>query len=233
MGSHDTRRGLPGGRVNPLSQPGKQEVQTLFWDIGGVLLTNGWDLEQRARVLSSLGVDLARYEAVHDEANFYWERGLISAQAFFERTVLKPNVRLGITFEQLWPLVCGESSVLHAKSFDILRGLRLSGHYRLATLNNESKELNAFRLHQFALRQYFDYFICSGYVHEMKPQPEIYRAAIDISGLPAETALFIDDKQENCDAAAASGMQAICFRSPEQLHDDLARLGVYAIAHSS
>lgn len=68
-----------------------QEIRTIFWDIGGVILTNGWDLNQRARVLSSLGVDLQAYEAVHDSGNYFWERGLASAEDFFRETVLPRN----------------------------------------------------------------------------------------------------------------------------------------------
>ncbi|MDW5264773.1 MULTISPECIES: HAD family hydrolase [Acidobacteriaceae] len=201
-------------------------IKTIFWDIGGVLLANGWDSRQRGRVLAALGVDLAAYEAVHDEVNYYWERGLISAEDFFAQTVLETNPDLNLTFEQLWPLVCSESKVLHHECFDILAALKNSGQYRLATINNESKELNAYRLDTFQLRPYFDYFICSGYVHEMKPLPDIYRAAIDISGLPPETSLFIDDKQENCIAARSFGMNAIHFELPAQLRASLTQHGI-------
>mgnify|MGYP001557462981 CR=1 FL=1 len=153
------------------------EIRTIFWDIGGVLLTNGWDQGQQTRVLTALGVDLPAYEAVHDDVNYYWERGLISAQDFFEQTVLETNPQLHLTFDRLWQLVCAESKVLHQECFDILAALKRSGRYRLATLNNESRELNVHRLDAFHLRQFFDYFICSGYVHEMKPLPDIYRAS--------------------------------------------------------
>jgi putative hydrolase of the HAD superfamily len=203
-----------------------QATQTIFWDIGGVILTNGWDVDQRARVLTRLGVDLAEYEARHDAANFYWERGLSTAREFFDRTVFfKPR---DFTFEQLWQGVCGESGVLNPECYDILDRLGARGRYRLATLNNESRELNAYRLDAFDLRRRFAYFICSGYVHEMKPLPGIYRAAIDISGLTAGQALFIDDKQENCDAATAFNMKAIRFESPAQLRAELLKMGVEA-----
>ncbi|GGA66987.1 hydrolase [Edaphobacter acidisoli] len=202
------------------------EIRTIFWDVGGVLLTNGWDIDQRGRVLTALGVDLAAYEAVHDEVNFFWERGLISARDFFERTVLETNPQLALTFEQLWKLVCDESKMLHPECFEMIAHLRRAGSYRLATLNNESKELNRHRIDSFHLRRFFDYFICSGYIHEMKPLPEIYRAAIDISGFAAETAIFIDDKAENCDAARSFGMIPIHFQSPAQLRVSLAQLGI-------
>jgi FMN phosphatase YigB (HAD superfamily) len=201
-------------------------IKTIFWDIGGVLLTNGWDKDERADVLTRLGVDLTDYESRHEEANYFWERGLSTAEHFFNLTVLNQNPNL--TFAELWPQVCAESKILHPESFDILGELATSGRYMLATLNNESRELNEHRLDAFRLRPFFDYFICSGYVHEMKPHPGIYRAAIEISGHLAETALFIDDKVENCDAAEALGMQTICFESPTQLRDELAQLGLRA-----
>jgi len=202
------------------------EIRTIFWDVGGVILTNGWDVDQRARVLTRLGVDLAEYEARHDSANFYWERGLSTAREFFDRTVFyQPRE---FTFEELWPQVCAESGVLNPECYEILDRLAASGRYRLATLNNESRELNEYRMDAFDLRRRFAYFICSGYVHEMKPLPDIYRAAIDISGLPAEAALFIDDKQENCDAAMNFNMRAIRFESPAQLRAALLNMGIEA-----
>ncbi len=208
------------------SAPTSREIRTIFWDLGGVLLTNGWDMHQRARVLSSLGVDLAAYEAVHDSSNYFWERGLSSAEDFFRETVLLPNPQLGLTFSELWPLVCAESKVLHPECFDILSALAATGRYRLATLNNESRELNAYRLDTFSLRRYFGYFLCSGYLHEMKPAPGIYRYAIEISGLHPSSSLFIDDKPENCASAAALGMQTIVFESPAQLRRELGQLGI-------
>jgi FMN phosphatase YigB (HAD superfamily) len=213
------------GKHKLKGQP-KVSIRTIFWDVGGVLLTNGWDVDQRARVLKRLGVDLEAYEEAHERANYYWERGIITAEDFFSQTVLKPNAKLGLTFDVLWPQVCAESKVLHPECLDMLAELKQIGRYRIATLNNESRELNQYRLDAFKLRSLFDYFICSGYVHEMKPMPGIYKSAIDISGFHAETALLIDDKQENCDAAAALSMQTILFESPSQLSAALATFGI-------
>lgn len=202
-------------------------IRTLFWDIGGVLLTNGWDLQQRTRVLGRLGVDLEAYEEAHERANYYWERGLINAEDFFLQTVLRPNPKLELTFDLLWPQVCAESKVLHPECLDMLSELKASGRWRLATLNNESRELNEYRLDAFKLRSLFDYFVCSAYVHEMKPMPGIFESAVDISGFKASTALLVDDKQENCAAARALGMQAVLFESPGQLRTALAGFEIH------
>jgi HAD superfamily hydrolase (TIGR01509 family) len=201
-------------------------IRTIFWDVGGVILTNGWDPGQRKRVLGRLGVDLEAYDEMHDRANYYWERGLITAEDFFLQTVLRPNAGLELTFKQLWKQVCAQSKVLHPECLDILADLKSTGRYRLATLNNESRELNEYRLDAFKLRSLFDYFICSGYVHEMKPNPGIYHSAIDISGFPAGSALFIDDKLANCQVAEAAGMSTIHFQSPEQLASALAEYDI-------
>lgn len=202
----------------------KSEIKTIFWDIGGVLLTNGWDVNQRAEVLPRLGVDLDEYESRHEAANFYWERGLSTAEHFFNQTIFyQPRP---FTFEDLWPQVCAESKILERETLEILGTLYDTRQFKLATLNNESRELNEHRLNAFRLRAYFDYFICSGYVHEMKPLPGIYQAAIEISGHLPRTSLFIDDKQENCDAAQAFGLHTIRFESPAQLRASLTQFGI-------
>ncbi len=212
--------------ARPFDPQTRPRIRTIFWDIGGVLLTNGWGRRQRTPVLSRLGVDLIRYEEAHETANFYWERGLSTAEEFFDVTVFRTNPDVPFSFSDLWPQVCAESKVLHPDTLDLLAELRETGQYRMATLNNESRELNEYRLDAFKLRPLFDYFICSGYVHEMKPHAGIYRDAIDISGYSPETSLFIDDKQENCDAAIALGINAIRFESPVQLRAALAEYGI-------
>jgi HAD superfamily hydrolase (TIGR01509 family) len=204
--------------------PSHPHIETIFFDIGGVLLSNGWDIGQRTSVLNRLGVDLAGYEARHDAANYRWERGLEDARWFFDQTIFyEPRE---FTFEDLWPLVEGQSSVMYPGTYQILSQLRDTKKYKIATLNNESRELNDYRIQKFDLRKYFDYFICSGYVREMKPHRDIYRAALEVSSTPAAQTLFIDDKEENCEAARAMGMNAIQFTSPEQLKFALTAIGI-------
>lgn len=199
-------------------------IKTIFWDIGGVLLTNGWDADQRARTLTSLGANIGDFEERYEAANYYWERGLSTDTEFFERTLFYQPCPF--TEEQLWQGIKAEQKVLHPGSFELLAKLKSAGRYRLATLNNESRELNEYRLDHFDLRPYFDFFICSGYVGEMKPYPKIYRAAIEISGNRPEETLFIDDKTQNCDAARAMGMRALHFTNPQQLAADMDAIGI-------
>ena len=199
-------------------------VETVFFDLGGVLLSNGWDPVQRATVLPKFDVSLEEYEARHEAANYFWERGLKDAHWFFEQTVFyEPR---SFTFDELWAEVEGQSSVLYPETYEIIAKIRRTGRYKVATLNNESRELNDYRVRAFDLRSSFDFFVCSGYVHEMKPHPDIYRSALEISGTTAGASVFIDDKQENCEAAREAGMQAIHFESPGQLISVLTEIGI-------
>jgi FMN phosphatase YigB (HAD superfamily) len=203
-------------------------VKTIFWDIGGVLLTNGWGTAQRARTLGPLNVDIEDFESRYEAANYFWERGLCTQYDFFAKTVFRADQpSRDFSYDDLWSLVCAESKVLHPESFDILGRMYDMQKYKLATLNNESRELNKHRLDAFRLRPYFDFFICSSYVHEMKPHPDIYRAAISISGCAPEQTLFIDDNQANCDAAVSLGMNVIRFQSPTQLTSELIQRGIF------
>jgi len=200
------------------------EIKTIFWDIGGVLLTNGWDEQQRARVLPTFGLDVAEYESRHEAANYKWERGLCTAREYFDQTVFyQPR---NFTFEQLWSAVQAQSIVLHPGCFEILDSQAAYGIYVLATLNNESRELNAVRIEKFGLRDYFEFFICSGYINEMKPHPDIFRAALEIGGCVPQQTLFIDDRESNTTAAIAAGMNAIHFESPAQLKAALTNFGI-------
>jgi putative hydrolase of the HAD superfamily len=93
-------------------------------------------------------------------------------------------------------------------------------------LNNEAREPNEHRFSKFGLRQYFDVTFSSCYMGLRKPQPIIYRHALDILGKPAERVLFIDDRMENAAAAAAVGMKSIRFEGAGQLRRELETLGV-------
>jgi len=202
------------------------EIKTIYFDIGGVLLSNGFDESQRARVLTRFGVDLAEYEARHEAANAKWERGLCTAREYFDQTLFyKPR---SFSFDEIWAAVKAESGVLPGGGLGVLAELKATGRYRLCTLNNESRELNGYRMQAFGLTQYFDTFICSAYVNEMKPHLNIYRSALELTQVPAAESVFIDDREENLVPVRELGMAGIRFREPEQLRVDLARLGIAA-----
>lgn len=200
------------------------EIKNIFFDVGGVLLTNGWDENERARVLPRFGVEQAEFEARHAAASREWERGRCTMCEYFEATIFyEPR---SFTLEEVWAAVKAESRVLHPGCIELLSELAGTGRYRLFTLNNESRELNDYRMGAFGLRQFFSAFVCSSYVGELKPQAGIYRAALEIAQAAAAASVFIDDRAENLSPAHALGMSGIQFMNPLQLRAELTRLGI-------
>ena len=196
----------------------------ILFDIGGVLLTNGWDHCERAMVLDKFHLDKAEFEARHAKPNDAWERDLITAREYLDETVFyKPR---SFTHDDFLAALFAESELLPHGALGILEELAASGKWMLGALNNEAREPNEYRLETFGLRQYFDALFSSCYLGLRKPQQEMYRRALDVLGRPAERVLFIDDRQENASAAAAAGMKAIRFDGAEQLRRDLETLGV-------
>jgi putative hydrolase of the HAD superfamily len=196
----------------------------ILFDIGGVLLTNGWDHCERSAVLGKFHLDEAEFEKRHAIANDAWERDLITAREYLDATVFyEPR---NFTSDDFLEALFAESVELPHGALGILQELAASRKWMLGALNNEAREPNEYRLQTFGLRQYLDAVFSSCYVGLRKPQPEMYRRALDILGRPAERVLFIDDRQENALAAEAVGMKAIRFDGADRLRRDLETLGV-------
>jgi putative hydrolase of the HAD superfamily len=102
----------------------------------------------------------------------------------------------------------------------------LSKKYLMGTINNESRELNAYRIQKLGLVGIFDLFVSSCFVGIRKPDPRIYKLALDLTQRPAEECCFIDDRPVNIEAAAKLGMQTVLVKDTQQLRQDLQKLGV-------
>ncbi|CAL9333811.1 HAD-IA family hydrolase [Streptomyces sp. enrichment culture] len=67
-----------------------------------------------------------------------------------------------------------------------------------------------------------DHVVGSAHVGVAKPDPAIYALAAERAGVPAGRCLFVDDRWENVEAAAALGMTGAHFRGPADLRNALA-----------
>jgi len=202
------------------------EISTILWDVGGVLLTNGWDQLERAAVLKKFQLDSDLFEQRHELANDPWEKGFITAEEYLQRTVFyEPRPFAPADFLQAMK----ERSVLLSHSaMRILQELAASEEIELAMLNNEARELNDYRIERFAMGRYFDSFFSSCYVGLRKPDPKIFDLALDVLQRDPEEVAFIDDRQGNCDAAANLGIHAIRYVDEAQCVQALERLGLHA-----
>jgi len=199
------------------------EITTLFWDVGGVLLTNGWDRDTRHAAALRFGLDEGELEQRHEALVSALETGKMSLNDYLERTVFCH--RQSLSREEFKAFMYAQSQ---PKPDSLALARELSGKYLMATINNESLELNLFRIEKFGLREIFAAFFSSCFVRLRKPDPAIYKLALDVTQKTHEECCFIDDRPLNLEGARQVGMRVIRFQDANQLRRDLAELGVTA-----
>jgi putative hydrolase of the HAD superfamily len=199
------------------------DITAIFWDIGGVVLSNGWDQSARAEAAKRFSLDPSDFEKRHRAAEVELETRQITLDTYLDRTVFfrgRPFTR--DDFKNFIYAQSRENKETRA----ILDELTASHRYFLAALNNESEELNVYRIRKFDLTRSFVCFFTSCYLRIRKPDPLIYQLVLGITQRPAEACIFIDDRSANLEPAKALGMRTILFQSPEQLRASLAECGV-------
>ncbi|MGD0267670.1 MAG: HAD family phosphatase [Candidatus Sulfotelmatobacter sp.] len=199
------------------------EIRAIFWDVGGVLLSNAWDHTERLAALEHFHLDEKEFHARHEMVVSSFERGKISLDEYLDHTVFyrdRPFSRddfrnFMFSLSEPMPEVLAFAGALAA-----------SGKYFMGTINNESRELNLHRIEKFGLRKIFQLFVSSCFVGLRKPESGIYRLATEITQINPEECCFIDDRALNLECAAKLGMRTIQMQGLEPLRSDLQKLGV-------
>jgi len=203
------------------------EVTTLFWDVGGVILSNGWDTSERAAAIRRFALDAADFEQRHEAEFPALEMGRITLDTYLDRTVFysaRPFSR-----EEFTDFLFSQS-IANPETLTLLEQLAVPRRYLMATLNNESAELNAYRIRTFQLARFFTAFFTSCYLGVRKPAEQIYRLALEMTQRVPEECIFIDDRPENLEVPKRLGMRTIQFVNAAQLRTDLAGRNVNAEA---
>ena len=198
-------------------------ITHVFFDVGGVLGTNGWDQHHRAAAADAFGLDAAELHKRHEEAVTVWETGGMSLDQYLDHTVFhraRPFSREDFRAFML------SQSVAFPETIAVARDLARTGSYRMMTINNESAELNAHRLQVFGLRDIFATFFTSCWVGVLKPSRQIYERALVMSQAEPAAAVFIDDREHNLATARRLGMHTILYQDAPRLRRDLAALAV-------
>jgi len=198
-------------------------ITTLFFDIGGVCLSNGWDHEQRQALAKKLGFDYEAFDSRHRQVIDSLERGQLTLDEYLQWTLFyepRPFTPTDVVHE------IQELTTPFTETLEIVKALRRSGRYLLATINNESRELNEYRIQRFELSDLFIAFFTSCYLGLLKPQPEHYRRAMQITQRTPGECLYIDDRPMNVEVARILGMHPIQFKDAGQLEADLRAAGV-------
>jgi len=196
----------------------------ILFDVGGVLLTNGWDRRERVTAVEHFDLDGEDLEARHLAIFAAWERDAINLDAYLDQVMFyKPR---SFSRDQFFEFMLSQSKPLEDGALSILKEIAASDKCVVGALNNEARATNEYRFSKFGLREYFQVAFSSCYFGLRKPDRAMYRRALDILGRPPERVLFIDDRQQNVDGATATGMKAILFEGADVLRGRLEELGV-------
>ena len=199
------------------------DALTLFFDVGGVLLSNAWDAPARDRAIEVFGLDGLDFHTRHGMVKTAFETGRLSLDAYIEKTIFYTD--RSFSRDDFKQFMFDQSRVL-GETLDWVRSLASSGRYRLLTLNNESRELHEYRVRTFGLCSVFQAFLTSCYLGQVKPDEDIYRSAMGIAGCQSARGIFVDDRPVNVETALKLGLRAIRFLDLDQLRTDLAHAGV-------
>ena len=199
------------------------EISTIFLDIGGVLLTNGWDHHMRQRAAEKFNLDYEELNERHHLTFDTYEQGKLSLDEYLTRVIFheqRPFSRdefRDFMFKQSEP---------YPDMIEMIRDLQARYHLRVGAISNEGRELTVYRIEEFDLAEFMDFFVSSCFVHYRKPDEDMYRIALDISQAKPEGSVYIEDRPMFVDVAQGLGIHGIVHTSFDATRQALAELGL-------
>jgi len=200
----------------------KKEIKTLFLDIGGVLLTNGWDRYARQRAIRKFNLEPNELSDRHGIFFETYEAGKLTLKEylanviFYEQRNFTEMDFLNFMFQQSQPV---------KGSIEYFMAIKKKYKINITALSNEGRELNDYRIRTYRLDKLFNSFVSSNYVHLRKPDKDIFRMACDISFTEPKHALFIDDRIIHVQIAGSLGINAIQFKNLSSIKKQMEAYG--------
>jgi putative hydrolase of the HAD superfamily len=201
----------------------EQKIKAVFTDVGGVMLTNGWDSEGRKLAAARFHLDLADMDARHHLTFDTYEVGKLGLDdyldriVFFEPRSFSKNDFKTFMYSQSQP---------YPEMLDLMRQTKARNGVKLAVVSNEGRELTEYRIQQFGLSDFVDFFVSSCFVHLRKPDVDIFKMAIDMANVPPEQTVYVDDRKLFVEVAGTLGLKAIHHTSYEETHRAFQKLGL-------
>jgi len=205
-------------------------ITTIFFDIGGVLLTDGWGHDSRRAAAERFALDWDEYSERHEKVAHAIETNRVTLERYLDRAIFyRPRP---FTREEFRDFIFAQSQP-KPDSLSIVAELADAGRYFMATLNNEIMELNVYRIEQFGLKRYFSVFFSSCFLGLRKPDEAIYRTALEVAQRQPGECIFIDDREVNLECPREMGLATIHFQDAAQLRRELEENGVSEAAGAS
>jgi putative hydrolase of the HAD superfamily len=198
-------------------------ITCLFVDIGGVLLTNGWDHQARKRAAEIFGLDLDEMEDRHHLTFDTYEEGKLTLDEYLSRIVFYR--KRSFTRAQFRKFMFAQSKPF-PEMIGLVRRLKSRHGLKIAVVSNEGRELNTHRIQTFKLGGFVDFFISSCFVHFRKPDVDIFRMALDIAQVPVSRVVYIDDRAMFVQIAKSLGIHGIHHTDYKSTRARLASFGL-------
>jgi len=199
------------------------KITSLFLDVGGVLLTNGWDRHARRRAAEQFNLDYEEMNERHHLTFDTYEQGKLSLDQYLERVIFYEKRRF--TPEEFRNFMFDQSRPF-PEMIDFISALKKEHNLRTIVVSNEGRELTEYRIRTFRLAEIIDAFVSSSFVHFRKPDEDIYRIALDISQTPLQQIAYIDDRSMFIEVAGSLGIRGIHHQGLDETRNELAKLGL-------
>ena len=199
------------------------KITTLFLDVGGVLLTNGWDRKARTLAVKKFKLDLEEINERHHLTFDTYEAGKLDLNEYLERVIFYE--KRNFTKEDFENFMFTQSNTL-PKMIDFINSLKKKFNLKVTAVSNEGRELTEYRIKQFKLNEIFDSFVASSFVHFRKPDVDIYKIALDISQVMPQQVAYLDDRLMFVQVARSLGINGIHHKSLSSTKEQLAKLGL-------
>lgn len=198
-------------------------IKGLFLDIGGVLLTNGWEQQSRELAAKVFNLDFTEMNDRHHLAFETYELGKLSLTEYLNLVVFfRERTFSRIEFQNFM----FEQSKPYLQMIDLVYQLKAQYQLKIAVVSNEGRELNSYRINHFKLNELVDFFISSCFVHLRKPDLDMYRMALDFAQIPANQVVYIDDQPMFVQSAESEGIHGIYHTDFASTRRQLAALGL-------
>ena len=198
-------------------------ITTLFLDIGGVLLTNGWDRNIRIRAAEKFGLDQDEMNERHHLTFDTYEEGKLSLDEYLHRVVFYQD--RSFSPEEFKAFMYAQSQPF-PEMISLMQVLKSQYGLQVAAVSNEGRELSVYRVQQFKLGTFIDFFVSSCFVHYRKPDADIYRIALDIAQVSPEQVIYIDDRPMFVEVAQSLGIKGIIHKGVQTTRKALEDLGI-------
>jgi len=201
----------------------QESITTLFLDIGGVLLTNGWDHTMRHRAAEAFGLDYEVMNERHHLTFDTYEEGKLSLHEYLQRVVFFQERPFSLDEFRRYMF---DQSQPYREMIDLVCRLKERYGLKTAAVSNEGRELTVYRIQEFDLGSFIEFFVSSCFVHYRKPDEDMYRIALDIAQVRPEEVVYIEDRPMFVEVAEGLGIHGIVHRGFEPTRAALEQLGL-------